>query len=134
MDKPVKRPEPTTGMRHVALNVRDVAKAEHFYVDLMGMSVEWRPDADSVYLTSGNDNVALHKAVGDEAQGVPLLGHIGFFINNEEAVDDWYEFLKANDVKMKTAPRKHRDGAKSFYCVDPDGVIVQIICHPPLVV
>ena len=27
----------------------------------MGMQVEWRPDPDNVYLTSGNDNLALHR-------------------------------------------------------------------------
>ena len=49
------KPNPTTGMRHVALNVKDVEACEQFYVDLMGMQVEWKPDPDNVYLTSGND-------------------------------------------------------------------------------
>jgi len=129
----MKRPNPTTGMRHVALNVRDLPASEHFYVDLMGMTVEWRPDESSVYLTSGNDNLALHSATGEASTGVPVLGHIGFFLDSEEDVDQWYSFLKHHDVTMKTAPRKHRDGAKSFYCLDPEGVMVQIICHPPLI-
>jgi len=128
----VKRPNATTGLRHVALNVRDLTAAEHFYVDLMGMSVEWRPDGDNVYLTSGNDNLALHKVNGEQS-GVPTLDHIGFFLDSEEDVDDWFAFLKHHDIKMKTQPRKHRDGAQSFYCYDPEGVTVQIICHPPLV-
>lgn len=128
----MKRPNSTTGLRHVALNVRNLAAAEHFYVELMGMAVEWRPDADNVYLTSGNDNLALHVVTGEES-GVPKLDHIGFFLDSEEDVDDWYTFLKHHGIKMKTQPRKHRDGAKSFYCVDPEGVTVQIICHPPLV-
>ncbi|ORU94431.1 MAG: glyoxalase [Cycloclasticus sp. symbiont of Bathymodiolus heckerae] len=128
----MKRPNSTTGLRHVALNVQDLAAAEHFYVDLMGMAVEWRPDADNVYLTSGNDNLALHVVNGDKA-GLQQLDHIGFFLDKEENVDDWFEFLKHHGIKMKTQPRKHRDGAKSFYCLDPEGVTVQIICHPPLV-
>ena len=128
----MKRPNSTTGLRHVALNVNELAAAEHFYVELMGMAVEWRPDADNVYLTSGNDNLALHVVKGEQA-GVPKLDHIGFFLDREQDVDDWFEFLAHHEVKMKTQPRKHRDGAKSFYCYDPDGVTVQIICHPPLV-
>ncbi len=55
------RPASTLGMRHVALNVTDIAICEHFYVGLLGMKVEWRPDADNLYLTSGNDNLALHR-------------------------------------------------------------------------
>jgi len=48
------------GMRHVALNVLDLALVESFYVDLLGFEVEWRPDEDNVYLSSGVDNLALH--------------------------------------------------------------------------
>ncbi|ORU91299.1 MAG: glyoxalase [Cycloclasticus sp. symbiont of Poecilosclerida sp. N] len=127
----MKRPNPTTGLRHIALNVRDLAAAEHFYVELMGMSVEWRPDADNVYLTSGNDNLALHVVAGNEP-GVSRVDHIGFFLAKQSDVDDWFEFLQHHGIKMKTKPRKHRDGAKSFYCYDPEGLTVQLLCHPPL--
>ena len=56
---------PTRGMRHVALFATDLEASEAFYVDLLGMTVEWRPDDDNVYLTSGNDNLALHRVSGD---------------------------------------------------------------------
>ena len=29
-------------------------------------------------------------------------------------------------------PRTHRDGARSFYCKNPEGATVQFIHHPPL--
>ena len=35
-----------------------------FYVDVLGFRVEWEPDPDNVYLTSGVDNLALHRAPG----------------------------------------------------------------------
>jgi catechol 2,3-dioxygenase-like lactoylglutathione lyase family enzyme len=57
----MQRPAKTLGMRHVALNVSDLEACEQFYVGLLGMTVEWRPDTDNVYLTSGNDNLALHR-------------------------------------------------------------------------
>ena len=44
----MKRPGKTQGLRHVALFVPDLVVAEHFFVDLMGMTVEWRPDADNM--------------------------------------------------------------------------------------
>ena len=49
------------GLRHVAINVRDVRKSVDFYTRVMGMSVEWEPDPDNVYLTSGSDNLAIHR-------------------------------------------------------------------------
>lgn len=124
------RPPATAGMRHVALNVARFAETEWFYVELLGMQVEWRPDPDNVYLTSGNDNVALHKA--EPGEGAQHLDHIGFIIPNADEVDQWYEFLAANDIEIFKPPRTHRDGARSFYCRDPDGNVVQIIYHPPL--
>lgn len=127
------RPKPTAGMRHVALFVKDLEACEHFYVDLLGMTVEWRPDPDNVYLTSGNDNLALHRApAGFAPDGPQRLDHIGFIIESPQEVDVWYDFLHAHDVPMKTAPRTHRDGARSFYCLDPDGSTVQMIYHPPI--
>jgi catechol 2,3-dioxygenase-like lactoylglutathione lyase family enzyme len=55
-----------------------------------------------------------------------------FFLSRQEDVDQWYEFLQGHEVTMKTQPRTHRDGARSFYCLDPDGTTVQIIHHPPI--
>jgi len=127
----MKRPAATAGLRHVALHTREFAACEHFYVELLGMEVEWRPDPDNVYLTSGNDNLALHRSDASFADG-QHLDHIGFILDNPEAVDEWYEFLLANKVEMRTRPKTHRDGARSFYCYDPDGNVVQMIFHPPL--
>lgn len=128
-----RRPESTLGLHHVALNVRDLETCERFYVELIGMAVEWRPDADNVYLCSGSDNLALHRLpAGHAPDGVQRLDHIGFILQTPDATDAWYEFLKSHDVTMKTAPRTHRDGARSFYCEDPEGNVVQMIYHPPL--
>ena len=127
----MKKPNPTIGLRHVALNVTNVEACEAFYAGLMGMKVEWRPDPDNVYLTSGHDNLAIHRSQA-EASGNQSLDHIGFILNEIEDVDVWYEYLKANDVEIKKEPRTHRDGARSFYCLDPAGVVVQLIYHPPL--
>ena len=127
------RPKPTAGMRHVAFFVRDFEDCEKFYVDLMGMKVEWRPDPDNVYLTSGNDNLALHRAPSDSnTSGFQQLDHIGFIIDDLDQVDEWFAFLSQHGVKVRNEPRTHRDGARSFYCYDPGGVVVQIIYHPPI--
>jgi len=126
------RPPATGGMRHVALNVRDLPACEHFYVDLLGMQVEWRPDPDNLYLCSGCDNLALHKAAGEILDHGQRLDHIGFILRAEADVDAWYAFLTAHDVPVEKPPRTHRDGARSFYCRDPEGNVVQMIYHPPI--
>ncbi len=125
------RPEPTAGLRHVALYVNHFESCEKFYVELLGMRVEWRPDPDNLYLTSGNDNLALHRS-DRKFSGPQHLDHIGFILDSPEQVSAWYEFLLAHKVPMRSKLKQHRDGARSFYCEDPDGNIVQMIYHPPL--
>jgi len=111
------------GLRHVALNVRDLAAMKRFYVDLLGFAVEWEPDADNVYLSSGLDNLALHRAAC--AARDSALDHIGLIVRG--AV-----FLEGRGVALATTPRTHRAGARSFYFCDPDGNAIQIIHHPPI--
>ena len=130
------RPGSHSGLRHVALTVDDLDACVAFYTELLGMHIEWHPDADNVYLTSGNDNLALHRrhAQGEGFTGEQRLDHIGFIIDDKSEVDTWHRFLKENEVRIVKPPKTHRDGARSFYCLDPDGNMVQIIHHPPIAV
>ena len=126
------RPPRTAGMRHLALFVEDLDACVDFYTRLVGMDVEWQPDADNFYLTTGNDNLALHRTVEPVAEGGQRLDHFGFILDEMDDVDRWYAFLEAEGVRFRTQPKTHRDGARSFYCEDPAGNVVQFIFHPPI--
>jgi catechol 2,3-dioxygenase-like lactoylglutathione lyase family enzyme len=131
MDRPTH-----AGLRHLALNVRDLAAMKRFYVDLLGFVVEWEPDADNAYLSSGIDNLALHRS-GPEAlprtkQTESALDHLGLIVRQADDVDRWAAFLEEHGVMIEAKPRTHRDGARSCYFRDPDGNTVQIIHHPPI--
>ena len=132
MTEKVIKPRPTSGLRHVALYVQNLEACEAFYVDLIGMKVEWRPDKDNLYLCSGNDNLALHRTLVEPGSEGQRLDHIGFILDEIEQVDTWYDYLCNEGVKIRNAPRTHRDGARSFYCFDPAGTVVQMIYHPPI--
>lgn len=126
-------PNASLGMHHVALFVQNFDACVHFYTELLRMKIEWHPDPDNIYLCSGSDNLALHRAPENfNPSGHQRLDHIGFILRTPEDVDAWFHFLKTQNVSMKTEPRTHRDGARSFYCFDPDGNTVQMIYHPPL--
>ena len=127
----MKRPGALGHLWHVALRVRDIAACERFYVELLGMAVEWRPDPDNLYLTSGRDNLALHRADLDSTDA-QTLDHIGFVLPTAAAVDAWHAYLQHHGVIIAQAPKTHRDGARSFYCRDPASNLVQLIYHPPL--
>ena len=122
------------GLRHLALRVQRFDDMKRFYVELLGFTVEWEPDADNVYLSSGIDNLALHRALplGTASEPVGALDHFGVIVRTAEDVDRWAAFLESRGVVLNAPPRTHRDGARSCYFSDPDGNTVQIIHHPPI--
>jgi catechol 2,3-dioxygenase-like lactoylglutathione lyase family enzyme len=129
----MKKPAATQGMHHLAIYISRMDECLRFYTELLGMHIEWQPDADNIYLSSGSDNLALHRANEDIAHDShQVLDHIGFICRRSEDVNDWYDYLLEAGVEMASQVKDHRDGARSFYCKDPDGNAVQMIYHPPL--
>ncbi len=119
------------GIRHLALHAEAFDDMKRFYVDLLGFRVEWEPDADNVYLTSGSDNLALHRSpAGGRAH--TALDHLGLVVRTASEVDAWATYLEHRGVTFVALPRTHRDGARSCYIRDPDGNTIQIIHHPPI--
>jgi catechol 2,3-dioxygenase-like lactoylglutathione lyase family enzyme len=124
---------PLLGLRHVALSVRDVRRSVEFYRDVLGMQVEWEPDPDNVYLTSGSDNLAIHKLPdGAEPGAVQSVHHIGFIVARLEDVDALAERVEGRGIELVYPLKTHRDGARSFYFRDPDGLLIQVLYHPPI--
>ena len=120
------------GLRHVALNVRDVRKSLDFYSTVLGMKLEWMPDEDNAYLTSGQDNLALHKLPENVELGAQMVDHIGFVVRTPDQVDEWAARIQSHGIPFAHPPKTHRDGARSFYFRDPDGLLIQLIYHPPI--
>jgi catechol 2,3-dioxygenase-like lactoylglutathione lyase family enzyme len=138
------------GLRHLALNAEHLEDMTRFYVDLLGFAIEWQPDPDNVYLSSGLDNLALHRATPIAAGGstagrsgasppaeasaprAQALDHLGLIVRTPDDVDRWAGYLEGRGVTMAAKPRTPRDGARSCYFRDPDGNRVQIIHHPPI--
>lgn len=117
------------GLRHLALYVYAFEATKRFYIDLLGYQVEWEPDAENVYLTSGTDNLALHKSIAKSKTKDTVLDHLGLIVRSVEEVDAWANYLKEHNVMLSGPPKTHRDGARSCYFHDPDGNKIQIICY-----
>lgn len=121
----------TLGLRHLALYVEPLEACIKFYVDVIGMTLVWQPDADNAYLSSGSDNLALHRAK-QPASKSQQLDHLGFMLPRKEDVDTWHAFMVQHKVPILRPVSDHRDGARSFYCQDPAGISVQIMYHPDI--
>lgn len=127
----MQKPTPHRGLRHLALYVTKLNECRYFYETLLDMKLVWQPDEDNIYLSSGDDNFALHRAPLDFTPAKhQRLDHLGFFLSQPQEVDAWHDYLVAHQVEIKAAPKNHRDGTRSFYCADPDGNVVQMIYYP----
>jgi catechol 2,3-dioxygenase-like lactoylglutathione lyase family enzyme len=122
------------GMRHIALKVRDIARAKAFYQDVLGMKVVWEPDDKNVYLSSGCDNLALHEAaeISPMSARQGQLDHLGFIVDSIERVRELEQEFLGQSVPIVQPFKIHRDGSASFYCADPDGIIIQMLYEPQL--
>jgi len=122
----------TLGIRHLALNVSDPQRSKAFYQEVIGMTVEWEPDPDNVYLTSGGlDNLALHRAPAGAAAAGQVLDHFGIVVPAPKDVDEWHARVVSKGIAIAKELKTHRDGARSFYFRDPDGIIIELATEGP---
>ena len=131
-----RKPPLLLGLRHVALRVRKMAAARAFYEGFLGFRVVWSPDPDSVYLTSGTDNLALHQMPPQAAARPRAVGqaldHLGLLVGSPRAVRALAKSCAKAGVTILKSPRRHRDGSYSFYMADPERNVIQILYEPTL--
>ena len=115
----------------MALNIKDVADAVNFYQRVFGMRVVWQPDADNAYLSSGCDNLALHRGpAGDRS--AQSLDHFGFIVSTIDELEEGYQWAREHRLDILRPLRRHRDGSVSYYIRDPDGNVIQMLYEPSI--
>jgi catechol 2,3-dioxygenase-like lactoylglutathione lyase family enzyme len=119
------------GLRHLALRVADVDRACEFYGRVFGMKVVWRPDADNAYLSSGNDNLALHRSDAGNPNS-QAMDHFGFIVPSIDDAEAGYRWAREGHLDIIHPLKHHRDGSVSFYLRDPDGNVVQVLYEPAI--
>lgn len=95
------------------------------------MKMVWQPDTDNAHLSSGCDNLALHREDNLSAGG-SRLDHLGFIVPSSAEVESGYAWTQQNNIEIVRPLKHHRDGSVSFYIRDPDGIVIQILYEPSI--
>ena len=117
------------GLRHLALTVSDVDRASAFYQHVFGMKIVWQPDPENAYLSSGSDNLALHRGDGGDPSAQHLV-HLGFFSSTIADLESAWEWAQTEGLDIVRPLKRHRDGSVSFYIRDPEGNVIQVLYEP----
>jgi len=122
---------PNRGMRHLALTVADAGRSAEFYSRVFGMKIVWQPDPDNIYLSSGCDNLAIHRGDAGDRRA-QSLDHLGFIVPTIAEVEAAFEWVKSAGIEIAKPIKHHRDGSVSFYIRDPDGNVIQALYEPAI--
>ena len=121
------------GIHHIALNVRDLDRAEAFYTDVLGFRVMERftKGLRHLMVDTGNSAVALFEAPDlDTQSSTNLMSEEGYLHFAFRADKDQFDAI-VKELREKTdidqGPVKRGNGM-SVYFNDPDGNHLEIHC------
>ena len=114
---------------HFGVDVSDLERAERFYVDVLGMSVEMRRP-DQCLLRYGDGNCALFLAPDRVPGGLALIddplgkSHHAFEVS-------WSDFLRARQLFAERGIPHHAPidwgDHECLYFLDPDGNLLELV-------
>ena len=121
-----------SGIHHIALNVRDLDRAEWFYTNVLGFKVAKRfsKGLRHIMLDIGNSYIALFEVPDLEIQShmeqLSETGYMHFAFRIEgEQFELAVQKLRKNNIDIGEGPVRRGDG-NSVYFQDPDGNHLEI--------
>ena len=125
------------GIHHIALNVKDLDRAENFYTNVLGFQVTNRfsKGLRHLMLETGNAAIALFESPELEfKEAIRLLSEEGYLHLALEAdpadFENIIKELQSKNIHIDNGPIKRGDG-ESIYFNDPDDNHLEIHCYNP---
>ena len=113
-----------SGINHIVLHVRELARAKKFYTELLGFDV-YRENSWQVFMHCGSQGVALFEAQGHTPVTAGNdLNHLALDITSR-TYDTVKAELEQHGVKVSGRPGDEH----CIYFHDPDGHRLQLMIH-----
>ncbi|HKN14720.1 MAG TPA: VOC family protein [Candidatus Binatus sp.] len=114
------------GLKHINLNVRDIARSLKFYQEAFGLEVKFWEGKKMVFLHSPgvNDTITLCQAKADDPVAGGGVSHFGFSIGKNN-LDEMVRQVEQAGGKLKSRG-EHEPGHPYAYLADPDGYVIEL--------
>jgi catechol 2,3-dioxygenase-like lactoylglutathione lyase family enzyme len=127
----------TKGVHHIGLTVSRLDESAAFFTNLLGWKeVKRDPEYPAIFVSDGTIMVTLWKTMeGGKTKPTDFnknqnigLHHVAFIVESENELNQIYDKLQTNNVKIEFAPELLREGsAKHMMCYEPSGIRVEFI-------
>ena len=115
-------PRPTIDRQITFLYTRDLATTARFYEQILGLPLVLDQGSCRIYRVSGDGYLGFcqREAAPEQPTGIILT-----IVTDE--VDEWYRYLKAQNVDFKKSPTYNPD-YNIYHCFlrDPNGYLIEI--------
>lgn len=109
-----------TAINHICYSVSNLEKSTHFYKDILKAEILVKGN-ETTYFILGGLWIALNEEKNIPRNEIKYsYTHTAFAIE-ESAFDEWYQWLKANNVNILEGRARDERDKKSIYFTDPDG-------------
>jgi len=99
-------------LNHINLSVQDIPAAASFFETFFGFKNENSRPNDTLSVLNGENGfvlVLMHERLNEKGNHTyPDAFHVGFYMENEEAVIAKYDELKKNGIEVGDEPKKIR--------------------------
>lgn len=130
-----------TGIHHVTLICRDLARTTAFYRDLLGMALvseeSSNDDPDARHFVFGDADgtpgtlltFLEYASMPEAVVGIGAAHHVALAVDSDEEQEAWRDYLRGHGVQ--TSEILDRGSSRSIYLRDPDGHILEIATRGP---
>ncbi len=109
------------------LYFNDLAKADAFYGEVLGLEKEFDLEWVKIYKLSPTSSVGLVNATGGAHRPSADKPVMVSMVVGEKDVDAWWQYLNAKGVDVGDAPSPEGDGAvRAFGFEDPEGYSLEV--------